>query len=309
MSPESSNDDAVLATVEQRVRDTTNARLGAVGYSIGGILAAALAAAGTVSVIELLSRPDIHRAITAALDAAASYVAATVRAGYRAGVRAAKRGEPDETWINAVLDDVQAAFAAVRLDLDDSLRAAHTRTADADRDTQIAAVRDAVDRTMRRLGVRVNAAGAAAVHRGYSDGQLAEHADAEDYIALVKRWEVRSANPCPACRALHGTVLPLDAEFDPLASDDPGFIPPRTYRDLTVPPRHPNCRCRIVIELSPASGDLRQTLDDTRLTSATYLDADAIRRMPAAQYEALIAFLGAALQRIRDLLDDIRHGD
>jgi hypothetical protein len=100
----------------------------------------------------------------------------------------------------------------------------------------------------RQLAVRLRAAGSVAVHRGFSDAQQALYTEAMQNtpgLKVIKRWRVTSADPCPACQALDGTEVALDQSFDASATTDENRPGPAVYRDLLVPPRHPNCRCRV----------------------------------------------------------------
>lgn len=58
-----------------------------------------------------------------------------------------------------------------------------------------------------------------------------------------KMWVSRmDESSCSACKALHGSIRPVLVEF----SHSAGERSLRVYRDLLGPPRHPNCRCRLV---------------------------------------------------------------
>jgi hypothetical protein len=61
--------------------------------------------------------------------------------------------------------------------------------------------------------------------------------------APYKRWVSRLAsNTCKYCRALHGTILPIEKSFAP-AARKAGFK--RIYGGLYAPPLHPRCQCRL----------------------------------------------------------------
>lgn len=81
-----------------------------------------------------------------------------------------------------------------------------------------------------------------ALRRGYHDAQQATYvASGAAGASLRKVWVTRfGPGTCGACARLHGVVLDLDGTF-PLTS---AFgTAPGVYEDLTLPPRHPNCRC------------------------------------------------------------------
>lgn len=322
------SEDTLLSTVEQRVRTLVDAGLRSINTRIGVYLGGAINADPTASGAQVTSDTRVHAALVDALAQARASVEGSIRAGYRAAVRAglgaaaAEAGELGfdasdvETGagtLEAILRDVGAAFAAARLDIVDSARVAIDGVDGPDQAAaRVLVAAAAVDRATRRLGVRVKAAAAVAVHQGYTDGQAAVHdalAAAQPYLTLTKRWEVRSANPCPACAALHGTSVALDADFDATATVDATWTPPRPWRGtLGGPPRHPNCRCRIVLDLSPASGQLRAEIGTPGPARAGTLSAADIRRMDKARYTALTGYLDAALTRLQALLKEIRDG-
>ena len=91
----------------------------------------------------------------------------------------------------------------------------------------------------RRLGLST---GNAAI-RGYGDGLLAAGRAAElSGNVMRKRWITETeSNVCPFCAALDGKEVGVMVGF--------GF--PTLYGNDLSPPRHPNCRCSLI--LVPAS--------------------------------------------------------
>lgn len=57
-----------------------------------------------------------------------------------------------------------------------------------------------------------------------------------------KTWMGPQAQ-CSACQALHGTTIPIHALFDPQA----GGLNLGTFGALVGPPRHPFCKCYLVV--------------------------------------------------------------
>lgn len=311
----------LLITVEERTATRIAEQLRAVTRQAGATVRAAGRRLPGASGAEVTSDAAVHAAFSSALGAARSATDAALRAGFRAAAHAGHSAvhdrlgdgrtgagqreldaDLDTGYLDAVLADVSAAFDTARVDLPESVRAA----IDAGSDPA-----DAADRAVRRLGVRVYAAATVAVNRGYTEGQLAAHttlaADA-GYLGRVKRWEVTSDTPCPACAALHGSELGVDEPFDADAGSSGRWTAPRVYRDLQGPPRHPNCRCRLVLGLTAASTQLRQQISRPGPDLPTFLSAADIRRLPAVQYQALVAFLTAANTRLAALLQEIRDG-
>lgn len=321
------SDDTLLATLEQRVRSLVTARLRTIVTEYGVYLLSAIKQHPQASATEILSQPAVHTALTTTLSAAHSSVESTIRAGYTAAARAGIHTATADTaalghttadigtptaYLDTILGDLRRAFDTARLDITDSVRAAHDgTTGQAAPPARVLVSTEAVNRAVRRLGVRAGAAASVAVHRGYTEAQNAVYADlaaAHPTLNLLKRWEVTSANPCPACAALHGTAIAIDQQFDAAATDDPSTAPPAVHRDLHGPPRHPNCRCRLSLQPSPASTALRAEVAKPTPGQATYLSAAAVRQMPTDQYELLTRFLAAALARVQRLAKEIRGG-
>lgn len=228
--------------------------------------------------LEVVHRPDVLRAIDEALHRAHIGLIALASAAYQAGMRLARsdlRAEltslgypaPDvQLWPSRYLD-------AVLGDLD--RRVDYTKTAvlhlagEAYRSVtaaQVAAVPNpptvlgkmralavgaAVARALDGLGRGGRAATAVLVTRAHTeitqDGYQqfgAQHPT----LRLGKEWYTTSAKPCATCRALDGTVVGLDQQFD---HHSIGSTPP-VYRDLLGPPRHPGCGCGTRLVVVPA---------------------------------------------------------
>jgi len=324
-----SADDTTLLTIEQRIRSQVTARLGTVVTHFGAYLAAAIREHSTLSGGELISRPDVYGALSTTLDAAQESIENTVRAGYGASSRAAQVSAtrdlaayqytvperlPDQgEHLAAILATVAVAFVMARNDIQQSIQAGYDGVAGtAANAARVLVAHEALSRAVRRLGVKATAAAVVAVHRGFTDAQqaiYAAYAAAHPGAQLTKRWVARSDNPCPACRALHGTVIDLHAEFDHATTTDPTQKPPPVFGALHGPPRHPNCRCRIVIELSEATAALRQQVA-ARPPGRTprRLAAADVRRMPLARFRALTAFFAVTARRVMDLVRKAASG-
>lgn len=102
-----------------------------------------------------------------------------------------------------------------------------------------------------------------AANRAFTDGQLS----VRPVDRMRKMWVANfsAGTPCLTCSALHGSVIALTDTFDAERSYAPN--PPRVYRDLAGPPRHPNCRCRIVLVPDPKEeeADKMQRFADKRV--------------------------------------------
>lgn len=325
-----SADSTALEAIERKVRAQLATQLDTVVTNFGAYLAAVIRGADAhTSITDLLSRADVHSALTAVLTGAQSRIETSIRAGYLAAARLAHSSIIDQfadlgadtdtplpdasAYLDAVITDVEKAFAAALVDIHHTIAAGYDGiTGPNAKSARILATNNALNRAARRLGVRVNAAAAVATHRGYTDTQLTlinRLAENATLMHVVKRWETTSTDPCPACAALHGTTARLDEDFDHNATTDTGARLPRVYRDLAGPPRHPNCRCRVVLNISDDTHTLARQMSATPPVPYTTLTAQDIRDMPAANYKALLAFLRASTSTVNTLLKRIRRGD
>lgn len=105
----------------------------------------------------------------------------------------------------------------------------------------------------KELVRRAAVAAAVVANRAYTDQQLAMYkqtALANPDKTFEKVWATNpNSDPCPECIALDGTSVGLWDEF-PFTKDLAVF-----QNDQSGPPRHPNCRCRLVLRVvDKASG-------------------------------------------------------
>lgn len=321
------DDSPVLFVVEQRLKALITKDLSSVATRYFGKIFTELRTvpAGS-SVLETLSKSGVHDRLTVELDSALERVVSAIKTGYQAAVIAAtktanrklsgviKKHEfvTDSSYLNSVISDVEAAFANAKLDIPQSVVAISSSLGQLKEAERVNVLTEAVDRAVRQLGVRVHAAAVVAVHRGYSDAQMAAYGEAvrsQPYLQFVKQWNVTSDSPCPACRALDGISIPLTEEFDHAASDDPAFAPPRVYRDLLAPPRHPNCRCRITLSLSGASQEIHKAVEAKPPYPYAQLTAEQVRHMSPNQFSVLTNFLGTVLGKLKALRRRIINGE
>jgi hypothetical protein len=143
---------------------------------------------------------------------------------------------------------------------------------------------------------------------------------------LMKRWVARQdGKTCMWCRFLHGTTIPLDAQFALPArvavqhsyptrrvATEAGVAryhqrigtkiiwthPPKLYHGmLPGPPLHPRCRCRIV--LVPVREENQEPAERSPAPRAGgFLASADIRAMPEEKYRSLMAFLRAAVHEL-----------
>ncbi len=322
-----SEDSAVLLTIEQRVRSLVAARMDQVRTGFGAHLGTAVGEGVDLTGTELLSRPGLHTALTTVLTGAQIGVFTAIRAGHRAagtvarttltrqladqGFQPPPEDPADSGYLVAVLAGLAAAFTAALLDIQNSVREAFDGVAGAAvvaAAARVLTTNEALSRAVRRLGVRVTAAAASAVHRGYTDTQQATftaYAAAHPYLAVTKQWQVQSAKPCGYCRALDGHRVAVGAEFDrTLAPVDRPPLP--VFGDLLGPPRHPNCRCRLVFDIGMAGTRIRAQVTAPAPVATPELTAAGVRRLPPEQFRRLHRFFAASATKIRSLLRKAR---
>ena len=319
-----SDDSAILLTIEQRVRSLVAARMQQLRTGYGAHLAVAVREGTDLSGTELLSRAGLSAALVTALAGAQAGALTAIRAGHRAagtvartsverelatqGFQPPEQDRTDSVYLAAVLAGLAAAFATAILDIQNTVRAAFdavTGTATVVAAARVLTTREALGRAVRRLGVRVTAAATSAVHRGYTDAQNTAYTAYDNthaYLRVTKRWQVQSVNPCAYCLALHGTVVDIGAEFDrTLGPTDRPHLP--VFRDLLGPPRHVNCRCRLVFEVGAAGAQVRDRVTTAAPGPATArMSAADVRRLPADQFRALLSFFAVSARRLRTLI-------
>lgn len=253
-----------LLAVESRVRGDVADALAKILVAWAALVAAVITAGRVRTGTELLSRSDVHGGLTRSLTALKGTVTSTVRGGYTAAAQLAairasrdlkKLGHdtpstvPDlGTALSTIEADINTAFAQAMTDVQNSVRDAFDGVqGDSPTAARVLTVDQAVKQAVARLRQRLDAAAAVAVHRGSRDAQLAAFREFEQvnpYIGLRKRWRVTAVDPCGMCRALDGSIVGVDAEFDREANSGSGRLR-GVYGDLLGPPRHPNCRCQL----------------------------------------------------------------
>lgn len=267
-----SAESAALLALEKGIRKQITRQLDGFVTTFGTQLAGAVRAGKHATAGELISDEALHTALTAALKRMEDRVTVVTRTGYASAARLARivtakqlktlghdapTALPDlGPFLDSVVADVHAAFGNALSDIqNDLLHSFDGVTGDGANAARVLTTNAALKRAARRLAVRANAAGTTALHRGFSDAQLAmyrRYQDINPFTTLRKTWRVQAVDPCPECAALNGTTVPIDYEFDHDAAATPTKRALPVYRDLHAPPRHPNCRCRLVLEAGPA---------------------------------------------------------
>jgi hypothetical protein len=146
------------------------------------------------------------------------------------------------SYVNSVLQDMQMLSFRVPSML---WAAARIPTPGTDRGQYASTVALAIRNESRKMAQRVSAAATAAANRGFNEGALVEMQQViqeNPARTILKLWLCTlSANSCPTCVSLHGTVLQVTEEFTYQTSESGRTV----YHNLLTPPRHPACRCRV----------------------------------------------------------------
>lgn len=256
-----------LLAIEMRVRAATTEASEQAITAFAAYLTAVITQAPVGSGLELMSRADVHQALTMTLAAAQRKIQAAVDSGYTAASAAAKAAVTRELKAlghrvptrlpdlgatqGRLAADVQAAIGTTQTLIQNLVREAFDGVTGTDPAAVTAAralaTNAAVKRAATDLSRRITGAASVCVYAGSRDTQLAlyrQFSQINPYIRLRKRWQVTAADPCPMCAALDGTEVGLTAEFDHTLTDDASTAK-AVWRDLQGPPRHPHCRCQL----------------------------------------------------------------
>lgn len=251
-----------LIEVERQVRQDVHDTIDTALAAFAAFLLLALAApAVVITGIALLSLATVHKALTSTIEATRGRVRATVNTAYTSAAQVAQAKVTADlaqhgytvpstlpelgTTRDTILRDVDTMFGHAQTDLQNTIRAAYDSTQDPN--GRILAVRQAIDAATARLQQRAAAATSTAVYRGSTDAQQAIYTEFQNTTGttnLYKRWRVTASDPCGMCAALNGTIVGINAEFDHTATTVDKDLRP-VWRNLTGPPRHPNCRCQL----------------------------------------------------------------
>lgn len=252
-----------LVAIESKTREQVQDAIDNAYKTIGAVaVTTASTAPGTVITgVALLSLATMHTAITSNLAKAQQQIHAAVTAGYTAaanttftkltaelgdGAPAALPNLGDN--LTRLLSDADTMIGHAQTDLQNSIAAAfdgiHGPNPTAAR---IVAIAQAVQNSQGRTAQRGAAIAGVAVQVAETDVEqvVFNYYQTETGIpGLMKRWVVTSNNPCAMCRALNGTLVGINAQFDETAGQNTKDYR-RPWRNLLGPPRHPNCRCQL----------------------------------------------------------------
>ena len=170
--------------------------------------------------VEMLSRPDVLDALRYA-----GIEGSKTLSDYLTKLWMDNGGLPDAPYLQSVLSDMQRNGLSFAPRMLDALKSAE---------------RSQLQTIISRDQIRAAAAESVIQTRAGMESRLRVYKKIG--VTHVK-WLTRHKDniPCSACEALDGSIVSIGEEFDITA----GNLNTPVYFDLTCPPRHPSCRCRI----------------------------------------------------------------
>jgi hypothetical protein len=254
---------AIEARVRQQIDDTITAAYATIAST--AVIVASTAPVTVLTGIALLSLPRFHSALTVSLDDARRHVRAHVSSGYHAASQLAYESTRDDLGdelpdsielgdnLDRLLADIDTMFGHAQTDTQNGIADAFDGITGPDAaSARLLAINHAIMLSGNRLKQRAHASGTTGVQSGANDmlNALFNHYQQHTGIpGLMKRWRVTAADPCGMCAALDGTLVGINAEFDHNATTTEKDLR-RVWRNLSGPPRHPNCRCQLELVMT-----------------------------------------------------------
>lgn len=300
----------------------------AVSPTIAQQLSSVVASNPSLSVSEILTRVDVVTTINTAITTARTQIESELRAGHSAAAllgdqisrkEFAALGEalptpdraPSTAYLASILNDVQRMTHEFAEDLGSRMAEIFVATKAPPNSSnahyalgqaRAARIPDVVERVTRRLAARARASASVLPIRTIAETQLGYYqafSGQHPGMRLAKRWQTTSVKPCPACVALNGITIPLHVEFPRFLSAASGFTLPKVYFDLQGPPRHPQCRCKLLLVIEPEDEELIQALNGP--VPYAEMTAEQVREMPLTKYQAFISFIRSVMKVARKL--------
>lgn len=148
----------------------------------------------------------------------------------------------------------------------------------------------------RRAVSRIEHSAGVGATRGYTDAVLETNRELKDFGFLLRKlWLANFIDntPCEFCQALHGREVELEEDFP----TDQNLL--KVYGDLKGPPRHPRCKCRIVIlHVSLENLFEKISVDDQDDMSTNTLTTDEIQALPTRVF----SFFTTGLRKVISFL-------
>jgi SPP1 gp7 family putative phage head morphogenesis protein len=172
------------------------------------------------NIAEILMRPDVQEALqSAGMDGAQAAIHSISQVWVEEGAPV------DSPFLHSILGDMERNGRTFAPRMTSAIQAGD---------------RDKVEQIILRDRLRAAAAEATARTRAQAEAALAQME--QNGVTHVKWVATVDNRTCSACLALNGEIVAIRTQFDHLA----GELTTPVYRDLIAPPRHPNCRCRLV---------------------------------------------------------------
>lgn len=149
----------------------------------------------------------------------------------------------------------------------------------------------------RRAVSRMQHSAGVAAERGYTDAIIASYKELQDFgYDLRKIWLANFVGnqPCPECTRLHGQEVPLEAEFDV-----PTLTKTKIYHNLQGPPRHPRCKCYIVVLVVTLENVLDKLDIDHPKPAPQMMDSGDVKSLPAVVFKAIVKTLQTLIRKLR----------
>jgi hypothetical protein len=269
-------------------------------------------------ILALLDRPDVAQALTQSLAAARSQALAALQQAW-----AATGADSASPVLASLAQDVQRAYnEAPGLIREAAVHAWHsvpqqsftvgvstpgTNPAYQTAVQRAQAVRDALDGPAQALALRNGLSVVVAGSSGRTEATLAEAIAQPDAHLLGKRWvasmDGKDPKSCAWCRRLHGTVVPLDAQFPhPVQIGD--HKPPKPYRGrLDGPELHPHCQCFLeIVPLVDAPVPVPAPAPVPPEELPDMVSSEDIAAMPEERYQSMRHFLASALHELAQVI-------
>lgn len=153
------------------------------------------------------------------------------------------------------------------------------------------------EKDFRRAVFRMQLSAGVAAQRGYTDSLIESYSlMAADGREVRKVWMTNTVDnvPCAECTRLHGTEVGLHENF-PV----PTKSSLKVYKNLQGPPRHPNCKCYLVILVVDLE-NVNETLDVDNPTQApTSMTTDDVKKLPKKLFDAIIFTLQTIKKKVK----------
>lgn len=140
---------------------------------------------------------------------------------------------------------------------------------------------------LRRLRFRSWLSVQGAYRFGLTEGLIASASDLEKQGAVLKKiWMTNVSpdhSPCAHCLSLHGTERSLHEEFD-----HGGAGSPNLYVALAGPPRHPNCRCYIILYVATLDTVISIQRPSASVLEDQFMSSKDVKRLPKHVFVSVV---------------------